>query len=59
MIEYIRPVLAEDMFATVEIEKTIRAMDELPPELMLKSDGTAVLSRRALLKMMDAEGADA
>ena len=46
------------MFATVEIEKIIRTVDELPPELMLKSDGTAVLGRRALQKMMDAERAN-
>ena len=58
MIEYLKPVLAEDMFATVEIEKIIRTVDELPPELMLKSDGTAVLGRRALQKMMDAERAN-
>ncbi len=59
MVEYLKPVLAEDMFATVEIEKIIRTMDDLPPELMLKSDATAVLGRRALQKMMDAERADA
>lgn len=59
MVEYLKPVLAEDMFATVEIEKIIRTMDDLPPELMLKSDGTAVLGRRALQRMMDAERADA
>ena len=57
MIDYLKPVLAEDMFATIEIEKIIRTVDELPPELMLKSDGTAVLGRRALQKMMDAERA--
>lgn len=53
--EYLKPVLEEDIFATVEIEKIISTMDELPQELMLKSDGTAVLGRRALQRMMDAE----
>lgn len=52
---YLKPVIEEDIFATVEIEKIISTMDELPQELMLKSDGTAVLGRRALQRMMDAE----
>lgn len=53
--QYLRPVLDEDIFATAEIEKIISTLDEIPPELMLKSDGTAVLGRRALQRMMDAE----
>ncbi|NBC35429.1 Rieske 2Fe-2S domain-containing protein [Novosphingobium sp. FSY-8] len=57
-VEYLKPVLAEDIFATVEIEKIITTLDELPSELMLKSDGTAVLGRRALQRMMDAERAE-
>jgi len=56
-MDYLKPVLEEDIFATVEIEKIISSIDELPPELMLKSDGTAVLGRRALQRMMDAEKA--
>lgn len=55
MIDYLVPVLEEDMFATVEIEKIIQTVDQLPPELMLKSDGTAVLGRRKLQEMMDLE----
>lgn len=55
MVEYLKPVLEEDIFATVEIEKIISTLDDLPPELMLKSDGTAVLGRRKLQAMMDAE----
>jgi hypothetical protein len=55
MKERLAPVLEEDIFATVEIEKIIATMDDLPPELMLKSDGTAVLGRRKLQAMMDAE----
>lgn len=55
MVEYLKPVLAEDMFATVEIEKIVQTLDDLPPELMLKSDGTAVLGRRKLQQMMDLE----
>lgn len=59
MVEYLKPVLEEDMFATVEIEKIIQTADKLPPELMLKSDGTAVLGRRKLQEMMDAEATPA
>lgn len=55
MIEYLKPVLEEDIFATVEIEKIVTTLDYLPPELMLKSDGTAVLGRRKLIEMMDNE----
>ena len=57
MVEYLKSVIAEDVFATVEIEKIIETIDELPPELMLKSDATAVLGRRKLQQMMDAEQA--
>jgi phenylpropionate dioxygenase-like ring-hydroxylating dioxygenase large terminal subunit len=55
MMERLKPVLEEDIFATVEIEKIIGTVDDLPPELMLKSDGTAVIGRRKLQAMMDAE----
>ena len=55
MMERLRPVLEEDIFATVEIEKMIQTIDHLPQELMLKSDATAVLGRRKLQQMMDAE----
>jgi len=53
----LEPVLAEDAFATEEIEKIISTMDSLPPELMLKSDVTAVQGRRILQAMMDREKA--
>lgn len=49
------PVLDEDKFATEEIEKILQKSESLPPELMLKSDGTAVLGRRILQSMMDEE----
>ena len=49
------PVLEEDAFATAEIEKIITRCEKLDPELMLKSDGTAVEGRRILQRMMDAE----
>ncbi|MGX7895962.1 Rieske 2Fe-2S domain-containing protein [Tsuneonella sp. HG222] len=55
--EYLRSVVEEDAFATREIEKIIQTVDELPRELMLKSDTTAVLGRRALQAMMDREKA--
>jgi phenylpropionate dioxygenase-like ring-hydroxylating dioxygenase large terminal subunit len=51
----LKPVLEEDAFATEEIEKIIATMDALPPELMLKSDQTAVQGRRILQAMMDRE----
>jgi Phenylpropionate dioxygenase and related ring-hydroxylating dioxygenases, large terminal subunit len=54
----LEPVLAEDKFATEEIEKIIGTLDELPPELMLKSDATAVQGRRILQAMMDSEKAE-
>jgi len=53
--ERLQPVLDEDKFATEEIEKMITALDEVPPELMLKSDATAVQGRRILQAMMDKE----
>lgn len=49
------PVLDEDVFATEEIEKIIQTSVQLPPELMLKSDATAVSGRRMLQHMMDQE----
>lgn len=52
------PVLDEDVFATEEIEKIIQRSATLPPELMLKSDATAVSGRRMLQAMMDRERAE-
>lgn len=57
MYDYLKPVVAEDVFATEEIEKIITEVDELPPELMLKSDATAVQGRRLMQAMMDREQA--
>ena len=57
MVDYLKPVLAEDIFATEQIEKIISTVDEVPPELMLRSDTTAVMGRRVLQAMMDAEAA--
>jgi len=56
---FLRPVLDEDIFASVEIEKMIMLCGGNPPELMLKSDHNAVLGRRMLQAMMDAEVAEA
>jgi phenylpropionate dioxygenase-like ring-hydroxylating dioxygenase large terminal subunit len=53
--EALRPVVEEDAFATEEIEKIVSTLDDLPPELMLRSDTTAVLGRRILQDMMDKE----
>ena len=61
LVEFFRPalepVLEEDVFATEEIEKIVRESDDLPPELMLKSDPTAIAGRRLIQRMMDAERA--
>jgi vanillate O-demethylase monooxygenase subunit len=48
-------VIDEDVFATEQIEKIITTIDKVPPELMLKSDQTAVQGRRILQAMMDRE----
>ncbi|HWU03041.1 MAG TPA: Rieske 2Fe-2S domain-containing protein [Novosphingobium sp.] len=55
----VRKVLDEDIFATVEIERIVQEMgeDALPRELMIRSDQTAVMGRRALQAMMDREKA--
>lgn len=51
------PVIDEDIFASVEIEKIIDLYDgNPPPELMVKSDTNAVEGRRMIQAMMDAEG---
>lgn len=55
---FLRPVIEEDIFASVEIEKMIKLSGGQPPELMLKSDHNAVLGRRMLQAMMDAERAE-
>jgi phenylpropionate dioxygenase-like ring-hydroxylating dioxygenase large terminal subunit len=57
MVEALRPVIAEDVFATEQIEKIITTLDEVPRELLLKSDATAAQGRRILQAMMDAERA--
>lgn len=52
------PVIDEDIFASVEIEKMLDLYDGEPPaELMVKSDANAVEGRRMLQAMMDAEAA--
>lgn len=54
---YLKPVIAEDKFATEEIEKMIAIVGEDPDELLIKSDQNAVEGRRMLQAMMDAERA--
>lgn len=56
--EIIAKVLDEDILATVEIERIVSQLDEIPPELMLRSDATAVQGRRILQAMMDKEAAE-
>lgn len=55
MQEYLKPVIAEDKFATEEIEKMLAIVGEEPDELLIKSDRNAVEGRRMLQAMMDAE----
>lgn len=50
-------VVNEDVFATEEIEKILKDSVELPRELIIKSDATAVEGRRLIQKMMDRERA--
>ncbi len=58
MQETLAPVIDEDIFASVEIEKIIDLYDgNPPPELMVKSDTNAVEGRRMIQAMMDAEAA--
>jgi vanillate O-demethylase monooxygenase subunit len=50
------PVIDEDIFASVEIEKMIDLYDGEPPaELMVKGDTNTVVGRRMIQAMMDAE----
>jgi vanillate O-demethylase monooxygenase subunit len=52
--KYLVKVIAEDIFASVEIEKMIKLVGT-PTEFMIKSDRNAVEARRMLQAMMDAE----
>ncbi|WP_375392985.1 Rieske 2Fe-2S domain-containing protein [uncultured Sphingomonas sp.] len=52
---YLVPVIEEDIFASVEIEKMLRLAGGRPDELMIRSDRNAVEARRMLQAMMDAE----
>jgi vanillate O-demethylase monooxygenase subunit len=52
---FLEPVIAEDIFASEEIEKMIKLVGGKPTELMIHSDRNAVLGRRMLQAMMDAE----
>jgi vanillate O-demethylase monooxygenase subunit len=56
MVELLKPVIDEDVFATEQIERIVSTLDEVPQELLLRSDQTAVMGRRRLQAMMDAEG---
>ena len=52
---FLEPVIAEDIFASEEIEKMIVLAGGHPEEFMLKSDRGTVEGRRLLQSMMDAE----
>ncbi len=54
---FLAPVIDEDIFASVEIEKMIALAGGNPPELMTRSDRGAVEGRRMLQALMDAEQA--
>lgn len=52
------PVIDEDIFASVEIEKMIDLYEgDPPPELMVKGDRNTIEGRRMIQAMMDAEAA--
>ncbi len=55
--ENVKQVIAEDIFASEEIEKMLQLLGEYPRELMIKTDEGAVRARRLLQQMMDAERA--
>jgi len=55
MLELLKPVIAEDKFATEEIEKMLAISGEAPEELLIRSDRNAVEGRRMLQAMMDEE----
>jgi vanillate O-demethylase monooxygenase subunit len=55
LFESLKTTVAEDVFATVEIETMLNRLDHDPGELMLRSDLSAVRGRRALQAMMDKE----
>ena len=55
--EFLKSVIDEDIFATVEIEKMLVNLGHSPAELMLRSDTGAVRARRLLQAMMDKERA--
>ena len=58
MRQALEPVIDEDIFASVEIEKIIALYGgNPPPEMMVKSDTNAVEGRRMIAAMMDAEAA--
>lgn len=56
---YLRPVIAEDKFATEEIERMLAIVGEAPSELLIRSDRNAVEARRMLQSQMEAERAEA
>jgi len=53
--ENVRQVIAEDIFASEEIEKMLKLLGHSPKELMIRTDEGAVRARRRLQQMMDAE----
>ena len=55
VLELLKPVSAEDRFATEEIEKRLAISGDAPEELLIRSDRNAVEGRRMRQAMMDAE----
>ena len=53
--ELLKEPIAEDIFASEQIERILSRMGEEPKELLLKSDTHAVQGRRLLQAMMDRE----
>lgn len=48
VIAAVMPVLEEDVFATVEIEKMIQSLGESPHDILLRADATCVTGRRLI-----------
>jgi len=53
--ENVKQVIAEDIFASEQIEQMLQLIGHHPRELMLRTDTGAVRARRLLQGMMDAE----
>ena len=56
MAVHTRAINDEDIAAAEEVERMLAKLDGPPSDLLLRADKNAVRGRRALQRMMDAEG---